>query len=49
MFSKENSVSFCLYRCSEGVEGFREQAVTNRIVGMLIEEYDIVFKVLNYF
>ena len=33
-----------MFRCSEGIEGFREQAITNSIVCMFIERYDDIFK-----
>ncbi len=34
-----------MFRCSEGTEGFQEQAVASSIVRMFVEEYDIIFKV----
>lgn len=32
------------YRCSAGLDGLREQGITNIIVRTLIEEYDTIFK-----
>ncbi|XP_028394082.1 protein FAM13A-like [Dendronephthya gigantea] len=33
-----------LFRCSDGIEGFREQSVTNSIVLMFIDNYNMIFK-----
>ena len=33
-----------MFRCSEGIEGFREQSITNSIVCMFIEQYNDIFK-----
>ncbi|XP_071808113.1 protein FAM13A-like isoform X1 [Asterias amurensis] len=33
-----------LFRCSAGLDGLREQGITNIIVRTLIEEYDTIFK-----
>ncbi|XP_070545204.1 protein FAM13A-like isoform X4 [Ptychodera flava] len=33
-----------LFRCTQGLEGLREQAITNQIVRTFIEEYDDIFK-----
>ncbi|XP_038060896.1 protein FAM13A-like isoform X2 [Patiria miniata] len=33
-----------LFRCSLGLDGLREQGITNNIVRLLIDEYDTIFK-----
>ena len=47
MNAKALSIVFSpnMFRCVDGLEGFREQAVTNCIVQMFIDEYDLIFKV----
>ncbi|XP_046859270.1 protein FAM13B-like [Xenia sp. Carnegie-2017] len=46
MNAKALSIVFSpnMFRCVDGLEGFREQAVTNCIVQMFIDEYDLIFK-----
>ena len=36
-----------MFRCSDGIEGFKEQSVTNNIVCMFIEDYDVILKVIK--
>jgi hypothetical protein len=38
-----------MFKCIDGMEGFREQSITNSIVGMFIEDYDIIFKASEVF
>lgn len=46
MHAKALAIVFApnIFRCADGIEGIKEQSITNSIMGKFIEEYDIILK-----